>query len=292
MPKTIDVTPTRLPQRFNAAEAMVSLRELELIQARLVEWTPRPEEIAVAEEFRIPDDDSGQMLQLAVDEFRNAMAKFDENEARRKKSADVLNAWIHLNQGWFNPVLDGWKRIADSYNKEGSRRRRQLEDDRRKAQAKIDEDNRRARAAAEAKAAKERADAAKAAEELQRKAREAEAAGRAGEAAKLNVQAENKIEAGEMRAQAAVVDAAAAAPAVVLPPAPKVAGATTVRNYDIEEDIDVFALMRYVLANPHFKNAVLPNKVFLRQQAISMKDGFNIGGCTLKVTESMRRSGR
>lgn len=252
--------------------------------------TPSEQALTIATEFAIPDDDDGSMLQVAADEVRDALARHDQLEAVRKKLLEPFDNGRKMVQSWFVGPEALWKEIADIYSGKARDRRRLLEDRRRAAQAKIDEEARQARAAAEAKAAKERADAAKAAEELQRKAREAEAAGRAGEAAKLAVQAENKLEQGEVRAQAAVIDASVRAPSVVLPSVPKTAGLNSRKTYDIEEDVDALQLAAFVVANPMFKNLILPNRTALRSLAIAQKDAFAIPGCTLKVTEQLVRA--
>jgi hypothetical protein len=229
------------------------------------------------------------MLQIAADEMREALTKNDQLEAFRKKLLEPFDAGRDMVQGWFRWPQAGWKAIAQIYRNKASERRNLLEERRRIAQAKIEEDARRARAEAEAKAAKERAEAEAQAKDLRDRAAAAEAAGRAGEAAKLAVQAENKIEQGEVRAAAAVIDASVRAPSVVLPSVPKLVGANTRKTYDIEDEIDVLQLAAFVVANPSFKNLIAPNRTALRSQAIAMKDAFAIAGCKLKVTEELVR---
>jgi hypothetical protein len=267
-----------------------------------VNLAPSERALAIATEFTIPDDDDGSMLQVASDEVNDALARHDQLEAMRKELVKPFDEGREKVQSWFRGPQARWKQIAAIYKEKAAARQRKIVEDRRKAQAKIEEDNRRAQAAAEAKAAEERAKAAKQAEELQRKAAAAAAAGKVGEAAKLAVQAENKIEAGEVRAQAAVIEAGVAMPAVVLPPVQKVQGLASVTTYDVEDEIDVLGLAAFIvlgegwqtakIAHPEYRNLIQGNRSALRSQAIAMKDAFNIGGCKLKVTETSRRSGR
>lgn len=163
--------------------------------------------------------------------------------------------------------------------------RRKLEDEARKREAEAAAA--RAKAEAEAEEARRRAQLA---EEARRKA-EAEgnakaAAQAAAEAAKLNQQAQAKLESGEAKAAAIETQAAAtreaaagitsSGPAAVA--GPKGFSQRSVYGYEI---VDFMALVKAVAAGEQPATFLQVNETVLRQYAQAVKTGFKVPGCRL-----------
>lgn len=167
-----------------------------------------------------------------------------------------------------------------------------LQYDQRVARERQEEENRQAEirrresAAADAAAAKIKAEGEAAAQKLRDEATAAAAAGDVGKAAKLEVQAANKIEASEIKALERV-EAVHTLPVYVAPPPPKVSGLNNAKTYN-GRCVSVLELAKFVVANPAFINLLQCNQTALNAQAKSMKDAFAIGGCELVVTTNVR----
>lgn len=144
------------------------------------------------------------------------------------------------------------------------------------ARAKADEE--RKVAEAEAQAAQEKADAAakKAEAEVdfdKKRAAQDEATRAAGEATKAST--------------AAVV----AAP-VVAPATPKVKGGAGLTTRYGAECLDLMTLLKYIVGNPQYINLVKVDQPALNRLGNTLKDGFSVGGCAIKKTQSVRTGRR
>jgi selenocysteine-specific translation elongation factor len=228
--------------------------------------------------------DSGEMAQLVADEIARIKKLRADNEEKRLTIIRAIDKAKEPVNALFKPALDLLDRaIAIGSGKLlawNDARRREREE----AQRKLDEEARQRAAAAEAEAAKVRAKAEEDAKKLRDAAEAAAAAGRIADAAKLEVQADNKLTAADVKIERLVT---AVPPAPVLAPEAKLAGANEATTYSAEVT-DLAALIAYVAANPMFVNLLQANGPALNSQARALKEAYAIPGTKLVRKTGLR----
>lgn len=231
--------------------------------------------------------DSPEMAQIAADNRAAVNRGAKDTEEERLEICRGIDAGKAPVNDRYKPVvalLAEARKVLDEkiLAWQASERRRIAAE-----QAKLDEEERQRKAAADATAARIAAEAAAEAERLRAKAAEAIAAGDVGVAARLEVEAENKVAHAEARVEQVVVAATTPRAVTVAAPARKAEGMHTATTYAARCN-NLAELVKFVAANPMFLNLVQANGPALNSQAVASKDAFAIPGCELVKTTGVR----
>jgi pyruvate/2-oxoglutarate dehydrogenase complex dihydrolipoamide acyltransferase (E2) component len=217
-----------------------------------------------------------------IDEFFKGPIERLTEAGKTLKSS--INGYLDRKAAERKAEEDRLKAIAD-------KERQRLEDEARRKEQEA--------AAARAKAEQEARDKQREANEADARRRAAEAAGNteaakkaAAETARLEEQARQAIAKGETKAAsleetASVKRETAAAvpsPASMMPEAVKPKGFVTRKKYDAEV-VSVLELVKAIAEGKVPVSLVEVNMTALRQRATADKEGFNVPGCRLKVTQ-------
>jgi hypothetical protein len=228
--------------------------------------------------------DSPDLYQAVSTDLKNIKGRMKEMEELRVSLVDPFNKAVKN----LNDIFRAPRELYE--NAELNIKSAMIKFDNEQARKRAEEEAR-VRAAAEAEAAKERArlaaiaaaeevKAREAAEKLRKEAEEAAAAGRADQAAKLQVQAQARIDAGIAKAEALAEQSAnvIAAPVVLTTAAPSKVSGISSRKVWKAEVFDMPALIKYVAANPQFANLLEPNMTAITALAKSLKAQMTVDG--------------
>lgn len=229
---------------------------LEMAQAYTID-SPQVRDLAARELTKIKG------LQKAVEETRKGITQ--PIDAAKKAVMDLFRApTTYLDQA---EVL--LKKAITTYDREQERKR--IEE-----QAKAEELARQERAEMEARAAAAAAAAEAEAQEIQRKAQAAAAAGDVEAAARLNSEAESRVEQGAAEA-ATLQQTATLITAPVVASIPQTKGVST-RMVWKAEVTDKLALVRFVAAHPEYVDLLDANMPAINKIALALKKNCPLDG--------------
>jgi hypothetical protein len=218
--------------------------------------------------------DSPEMAVICNEEMQKNKRLSNAVEAKRKDSVAPIDAARSKVQDFFRPFLEAFD-AADGIYKGKLLAWKKKED------ARIAEEQRKAREAAEAERRRQaeaeaaaRAQAEKESAELRERAAAAAAEGNAVQAAKLEARAEEKVIQGEAKAQEIAVQRAATAAVVAPPPvAAKLKGTGVRDNWKaIAPPEKKGEILAFIAANPQYHHLVEFNQSALNQMAKALKD--------------------
>lgn len=220
------------------------------------------------------DIDCPEMAVIGNEDMQDKKRLRNAIEAKRKELVAPIDAARASVQEFFRPFLDAfdtaegiykekllaWKKKEDARIAEEQRKAREAVEAERRRQAE-------AEAAARAKADQEAA-------ELRERAAAAAAEGNAVQAAKLEARAEEKVIQGEAKAQEIAVQRAATAAVVAPPPvAAKLKGTGVRDNWKaIAPPEKKGEILAFIAANPQYHHLVEFNPSALNQMAKALKD--------------------
>ena len=217
--------------------------------------------------------DCAEMAVVCNEDMQTKKRMATAIEARRKELVAPIDAARSAVQEFFRPFLDQFAQAHSIYQ-------RKLLDWKKAEEARIAEEQRKAREAAEAEKrrlaeaeAAVRAKAAQEAEELRARAQAEKDAGNTVQAAKLEVRADEKKSSGEAKAQELAVQQAATT-AVVVPSAPAKLKGTGVRDNwkAVVPPGKKGEILAFIAANPQYHHLVDFNQSALNQMAKALKE--------------------
>lgn len=230
--------------------------------------------------------DSPEMYELAADELQQIKALQKNVETQRtaitgpmNAALKAVNALFKAPGDWLDEAEKILKRSMLSFQQEEERKRREAQRIADEAAAKE-----RARIAAEAAAAQARADAE--AEELRKQAEQAKQTGDVETAARLESQAESRVEEGAVAVQelAQTKELISAPTATVA--VPKVRGLSTRKVWKVEIT-DKLAFVRYIVAHPEYLELVEANVPALNKIGLALKQACPIDGVRVFEDEQL-----
>ncbi|ABN87738.1 hypothetical protein X880_6062 [Burkholderia pseudomallei MSHR4032] len=243
---------------------------------------PRPEDalfkgaeraLASAKAFEI---DCAEVRDLAVQDLTKIKGLQKDLDTKRKAITQPIDAAKKAVMDLFRAPTDYLEQAEALLKKAIQGYDREQERLRIAEQARLEEAARQERARMEAEAAAREAAAQAEAQRIQREAEQAAAAGDVETAARLNAEAESRVEQGAAEA-ATLQQTATLITAPVVAAAPQTKGVSTRKVWKAEIS-DKLALVRYVAAHPEYVDLLDANMPAINKIALALKANCPLDG--------------